>query len=254
MAQDFTPPQIIDAHAHLSLRPGAREQLLAAMDLAKIEKVVVVGGGLVTPKELSDGIANGTPHKGGFDNQRLLKVIGDQAHRIFPFYFANPWESTEDYSRIGSQFYGLKLGPAVHGIRLCDPRNLAFVEMAEKFKHTIYLHCLDREGFRVENLVELGQRFPTVSFILGHGGISQVDFRAVDLIRDFENIYFETSGVFTATIKYAAVQLGANRILFGSEYPLQDSRVETTKSECLDFNAETYRAYTRENILRLVGR
>ena len=44
---------IIDAHAHLSIRRGAKEQLLASMDACGINESFVVAGGIVTPLELS---------------------------------------------------------------------------------------------------------------------------------------------------------------------------------------------------------
>jgi predicted TIM-barrel fold metal-dependent hydrolase len=221
--------QIIDGHAHLPARQGAAETLLARMDALGIARAVVIPGGTVTPLQLAKNIALGCGSDVEIDHQFLLKACAASASRLIPFYFANPHRDASAYEAAGERFYGLKLGPAVHGVRLDDPRTRALIEVAERFGHPVYLHCLARPGFGVAELVELARGFPRVRFILGHAGVGHCDLYGLSLIAKDENIYFETSGGFSAVVREALAVLGAERVLFGSEYPLSDPRLELEK-------------------------
>jgi predicted TIM-barrel fold metal-dependent hydrolase len=247
---------LIDAHAHLHAGPESLARLLASMDALSIDRTVVVLGGVVPPQRLTE--VSGDARERGLslpcDNRRILEQCRHAQGRLLPFYFANPWVDPEEYRRIGASFYGLKLGPAVHGAPLLGPETRAYVELAATFDHPVYLHCLDRDGFRVSDLVRLALDFPKVRFILGHGGVGQLDFDCVDQIAPLANIAYETSGAFSAPVKHACARLGTDRVIFGSEYPLQSARAEVAKLHDLDLDRRALRAVGGQNILRLLGK
>jgi predicted TIM-barrel fold metal-dependent hydrolase len=182
---------------------------------------------------LSKQINEAKPISISIPNEEILKMSQLSQGSLLPFYFANPFNSTEEYKRIGNQFYGLKLAPAVHGVKLADTKNINYIEEATSFHHPVYLHCLNQDGFRVEDLKALSSSYPNTRFVLGHAGIGQCDFSAVDTIVDNKNIYFETSG-----IEYAVKKLGQERIIFGSEYPLQNPKIEILKIKLLNISLE----------------
>ena len=243
----------LDFHAHLPLRPGGLGELLAAMDEAGIARAVVVPGGSVTPLELSRGIVGSVERDIAIDNLGLRDGCAKAGDRLIPFYFGNPHRSPWSYSGAGPEFRGLKLGPAVHGVPLLDSRNLAWVEAAQERRQPIYLHCLAQAGFDVPELVSLAQRYPRGQFVLGHAGVGNADFRAVALIARQSNIHFETSGGFSAVISFAVAQLGADRVLFGSEFPFQDPSVEALKLRRLGLSPGQLEQVTHTNGLRLLG-
>ncbi len=221
----------IDAHAHLALRPGAAGQLIASMDRLGIDQTFVVGGGLMSPRELSHRLndAAPAPHRVAFDNDALFEICQAYEGRLLPFFFADPWDGAAGYFETGARFHGLKLAPGIHGMPLAHPLHDEFFVVAKAHRHPVYLHCLALAGFRVEDLVPVARRHPHVTFILGHAGVGNLDYAAVDLIGDQRNILFETSGGFQAVIVHAVQTLGTERVLFGSEYPLQDPESELTK-------------------------
>lgn len=250
--------ELIDAHAHVRLADGEVTRLLARMDELGIGRTVVVGGGLLSPHEIArrmivpptESEAEGVD----FDNAALLQACAEAGGRLLPFFFANTWRGVTGYRAAGASFAGLKLGPVIHGMSFSDERLRAFVAVAGELKHPVYLHCLARPGVDIADLCALAAHFPEVSFIMGHGGIGHMDLLAIDQIAPHANISFETSGSFSMAVKAALKTLGAGRVLFGSEYPLQDPQVELVKIRCLDLNEADFAAVTGGNIARLVGR
>lgn len=239
---------LIDFHAHLAPTEEAKARLLATMAANGIQAAALVAGGLVSPVDLSRQMARGEGQDVSAPNGHLVHLA--EGAPLYPFYFANPHGDTNEYERLGHRYHGLKFGPAVHGVALADERNLRFVRLSAKHEHPLYLHCLPFPGFDVEALVSLAHAFPSVSFVLGHCGTGNCDFFAVDQIRPFANISFETSGGFASVVKYALETLGPNRIVFGSEYPLQDPAIEILKLKRLDLPEATLNRNARR-LLRL---
>lgn len=241
---------VIDFHAHLLPTREGRERLLRAMEENAISQAVVVAGGVVSPHDLSEQIALGGGSGASAANESVRELCEETRGKLLPFYFANPHVAPNEYQVRGSLFYGLKLGPAVHGVELNDPRNHAYIAIAERFQHSVYLHCLSRPGFDTRSLLRLSSHFPKVIFVLGHAGIGNCDFYSVDQIAAEENIYFETSGGFSSVIGYALNKLGEDRVLFGSEFPLEGPEVELAKYRRL--NVDMVKLST--NALRLLTR
>lgn len=244
---------LIDAHAHLHLKPGATEELLATMDAHGIERTVVVAGGTVSPETLAEHFSRGGSSDVTVDNAAVLAACLATNGRLLPFFFANPLHGPEAYRAAGRRFHGLKLAPIVHGVPFTDPRIQALVEAAGDFGHPIYLHCLPRAGFEVADLAELAKRNPNVRFILGHGGVGHGDFVGIGQVKPVPNVFFEISGSFTHATRIAVKALGARRVLFGSEWPLQDPLVEITKLSCLNLPKEDLRRIMRDNVAELLA-
>ncbi len=226
--------------------------MLQVMDTVGIARSAAIAGGSLSPEKLSEQITKGGGLDIDIDNAALAAECARSDGRLLPFFFANPHRGAEPYQSDGGRFYGLKLGPAVHGVPLRDPRTLSLVEVAQGWNHPVYLHCLARPGFEVSDLVELARQFPRVVFILGHAGVGNCDLYAVGQIRESRNIFFETSGGFSCVIESAYRQLGPERILFGTEYPLQHPRVEIEKALCLELDTPSFEAMMGGNFLRLI--
>jgi len=240
---------LIDSHAHLSLKPAALESLLDSMNRLDIDQAVVVGGGLVDPSKLQEpGSGTGVL----FNNLALLELCEKAEGRLLPFYFANPWAPPDQYADVGPRFHGLKLGPVVHGCPLTSPQTRSYLDLAARFRHPVYLHCLEKDGLRVTDLCRLAEDYPSLSFILGHGGVGHLDYAAIGAIAPFANIFYETSGSFKATVAKAVATLGPHRVLFGSEHPLQSAAAELAKINDLGLSDEALSAITGGNIARLL--
>ena len=242
-----------DGHAHLALIPGATERLVAAMDREGVDCTVVVGGGLVAPTTLGRLARFRSELDVTFDNLALRRECDRFPERLLPFFFGNPHRAPDIYREHGRAFFGLKLAPVIHGLDFDDERVTAWIVVAAELGQPVYVHCLDRTGQRVVDLVALAERWPAVTMILGHAGVGTMDFAAVDEIAATPSLLFETSGGFSAVIRYASEQLGPERLVFGSEYPLQDIVVEKVKAERLGLSADSLAAYAGGNLERVLS-
>ncbi|GAA1881062.1 amidohydrolase family protein [Asanoa iriomotensis] len=244
---------VLDFHVRLAPRPGAGARLLSTLDECGLDRAVVCAGGTIDLDRLSRQLVLGGHVETDADNDAVLAACAGTGGRLVPFFFANPHRPAQAYQDRAGEFRGLEISPAVHGIGLADARVAALVGVAAEFGHPVYVVCLDRPGAGVADLVTLARQHPTVRFVLGHSGIGNIDLYALTLIRDEANILLETSGGYTCVAEAAVSRLGAQRVVFGSEYPLQHPTVELAKFQALRMPAEQWRQIAWDNAHRLLG-
>jgi predicted TIM-barrel fold metal-dependent hydrolase len=244
---------IVDFHARLLDRSGEPDRLLRVMDERDIGTTVVCAGGVVDLDRLSAQIVHGGYVDTDADNARVLTACAPSQGRQVPFYFANPHAAQATYEAHAGHYRGLELSPAVHGVGFDDPRTLALVEIAAANRHPVYTVCLPRPGARTSDLVALARRFPGTWFVSGHCGFITVDTAALAEVAPQPNIAVETSGCFGVVVRRALDRLGTDRVLFGTEYPLQHPATELAKLAALDLSVPVWRAVTRDNAQRLLG-
>jgi predicted TIM-barrel fold metal-dependent hydrolase len=228
----FATP-IFDFHARLA--PQAREPgtLLAAMDRAGISRAAVCAGGMLGLDRLSAQINDGGRADVEPGNALVHEQCSRSAARLLPFFLADPVRDVEAYRAAAGDFRGLEISPAVHGFRLDDPAVAELVAIAAVAGHCVYAVCLGRPGTQTADLVALARLFPQVTFVWGHCGHTGLDIAGLAGISGTPNILAETSGCLTVTARLAVERLGAGRVLFGTEYPLQDPNVELVKAGAL---------------------
>ncbi|MFG2631367.1 amidohydrolase family protein [Streptomyces sp. NPDC048473] len=220
--------EVVDAHAHANRALVPR--LLATMAAENVSAAFLVAGGVVSPMELSHTIVTEGPGRDvDADNAELLEAIEDESS-LAAFCFVNPHRAAgEADQKLVEECAGIKFAPGVHGIGHLDPRVQSYVDLAAERGLPVYSHCIGNGALSVESYARLARRNPEVTFILGHAGRGNFDLDAAQEIRDAENVLFETSGGFDFVIKNAVETLGAERVVFGSEFPIQHPRVELTK-------------------------
>lgn len=227
------PPPVFDFHARLTPQEGAARRLLDTMDAHGIARAAVSAGGTISLDRLSRQLVEGGHIETDADNDAVLAGCRASGGRLVPFHFANPHRGPCAYAVRAAEFRGLEISPAVHGVPFPDERTHSLVRIAEEHRHPVYTVCLHRPGATVADLVELAAGFPRVTFVLGHSGVGEIDLHGIGLIKDSHNILLETSGGYSAVIRLAIERLGARRLLFGSEYPLQHPTVELAKYAAL---------------------
>lgn len=78
--------------------------------------------------------------------------------------------------------------------------------------------------------------------------------RAIDAAKDIPNLHLETSSVvFVEYLERAAKELPAQKLIFGSDGPLVDARVELHKIKLLKLAPEKEALVLGGNILRPLG-
>ena len=72
--------------------------------------------------------------------------------------------------------------------------------------------------------------------VMGHMGYTDFWYDAVPAALQSENIYLETSLIDIMSIQNAIEKVGAERILFGSDYPESDLSLELEKISMIDMD------------------
>lgn len=245
--------RVFDFRARVAARPGALDRLLTTMDDWGIDRAAATAGGVVDPDRLAAQVILGGHVETDADNEAALTACEKSGGRLVPFYFGNPHAGGAEYRDTGHRFRGLEISPAVHGVPLHDDRTHALVAQAALFAHPVYVVCLGRPGVGVADLVRLAGRYPEVTFVLGHCGFVGIDLYALNTVRPVPNIVAETSGCYTGVARAALERLGPERVLFGTEYPLQHPSVELAKIAALQLPEETWHRVAWANACRLLG-
>ena len=244
---------VFDFHMRLGPRPTAAGELLELMDHCRIDRAVVCAGGTIDLDRLSTQLVEGGYVVTDADNDAVLAGCAGSAGRLVPFYFANPHRDAAEYRNRVGEFRGLEVSPAVHGMALGNKRIAELVAVANDASHPVYVVCLARPGSGVIDLVHLAEQFPQAHFVLGHSGIGNIDLHALNLIAPHPNISIETSGGYTCVLRAALERLGEDRVLFGSEYPLQHPAVEFAKFAVLNLSPKCWQKVAWRNGHRLIG-
>jgi len=112
---------------------------------------------------------------------------------------------------------------------------------------------------RVGDLLEVVRVRPKINFILAHlGSFASRDWeehvRAIEAAKALPNLYLETSSVvFFEYLERAARELPAEKIVFGTDGPLVDQRVELHKIRLLGLPRDKEELVLAGNILRILG-
>ena len=112
---------------------------------------------------------------------------------------------------------------------------------------------------RVADLVEVVRVYPKINFILAHlGNFASRDWkehlRAIEATNAIPNLYLETSAVvFFEFLEQATNELPPEKLVFGTDGPLVDQRVEMDKMSLLKLPREKAEKIMGGNILRLLN-
>lgn len=111
---------------------------------------------------------------------------------------------------------------------------------------------------RVGNFHMIASEYPQVPFIMAHlGSFASQNWmehlEAISIARRYPNVYLETSGVvYFKYLEIAVKELGASKIIFGSDGPELDSRVELYKVRLLKLPPAEEALVLGGNIQRLL--
>lgn len=114
---------------------------------------------------------------------------------------------------------GLKLMPLRHGYEVDGGVPQRIMARAAELGLPVSIHsgaqfCLPWQ------IADLAQAFPSVPVIMDHMGFRYYVDGAINVARRVENIYLETALVsMPGYIRMAVDQVGAERVLYGSDYP-----------------------------------
>lgn len=169
------------------------------------------------------------------DNAMVQRVIQDipAAHGL---YWANPKnpravDELRDFLD-DPKFRGVKLHPLMDGFHPNDPLVWPIIELLIERELPALIHCGHPIFSLPWSIEELIQQFPEAKVILGHMGHGNVVYidASIKVAERNPNVWLETSGMpMSIKILEAVNKVGSNRVLYGSDGPWHEPRVEQLK-------------------------
>lgn len=160
---------------------------------------------------------------------KLKELYGDfytPGFHIHPGFVEDSLEIVEFMHENGYQLIG-ELVPYMHG---WNERGLDYgsdelgkiLELAGKYHMILSFHTMTEWGAETEHMIA---SHPDVTFVAAHPGERAQCMRHLELMETYENMYLDLSGTGIARygmIREAVRRVGAERILFGTDYPIQN--------------------------------
>lgn len=249
--------EIWDLHCHLSgvagTTPEARlGRLLEYADRLGIARLCIFMG--------MEWNYDPSPEKMRQENDEVLRALRRFPDRAFGFVYLNPKHTQASLDELNRCIHdgpmvGVKLWVAEH----CNAPELdPLVNRAAELKAVVFQHTwlkvtgnLPGESTPME-LAQLAARHPEATLICGHsGGDWEVGLRA---IRPHSNVYADLGGGDpTAGFTEMAVrELGAERVLYGSDAGGRSFASQLAKVTGADISASARRLILGENLQRLL--
>jgi len=84
---------------------------------------------------------------------------------------------------------------------------------------------------------DYARKFPKIDFVFTHMGYYEFGYSCIEAIKDLKNVWVETSGQFEVEVlEKARRELGAERIVFGVDWPYKIINIEIEKFYLMRFN------------------
>lgn len=246
---------IIDSHAHLGNDSFSNEEYyITMMQESGVSRTVFCPGGMVDTTKLADFMRGKEPLLSHTpNNDRVKEVFKKYPDKFYGFFMVDPefHEISDIENAINEGFVGIKINPLINKISFIS----AFVKNVFKFSAEksipVYTHLTMNPLASIEALRNIVEDIKPV-LIIGHMGFASADWEAVELARDNDNVYLETSVGAYLAIKKAVNTLGAGKILYGSEGPAHHQKVEIEKIRLLGLSSLEEEKILSKNILELI--
>jgi len=236
------------------------EELIASMDKAEIDISVIVNIGWITHELCVE------------TNDYILESIARYPKRLVGFCAVQPnsYEASlaeiERCARAGARGLG-ELRPDMQLFDLRDEVVMEpLVEILKKHRLILLTHASEpvgheypgKGGITPDILYPFITSFPDLAIVCAHWG-GGLPFYALmpEVKRAMSNVFFDTAAspfLYSPQVYYQVVQLvGADKILFGSDYPLLEQSRLIQEIRSLDLPQETKCLILSGNAQRLLG-
>lgn len=249
MIDKFT---VVDGHVHTFSSDEVAQKILTSFN--KMYDIEFTNPGTGTIDDVLQNMnktgidftimANFAPAKIIHKNNTWSIEMGRQHKNLVPLVSFHPDmeepmdKLMEEYMLSGAK--GIKFHPMAQGFAPDDARLDIVYKMCEDTEFPVVFHCGRVSNARLNNFADVDsimpviKKYPKIPFVLTHmadGNIGDV-FKISDM---YENVYFDTSIVITGyppllkynepswpdneVVEYVIKKIGADRVIFGSDYP-----------------------------------
>ena len=239
---------------------GGLDELLDSMDRNGVDRACLVSIGWSAHEHCVE------------INDFILEAAAVHPARIVPFCVVNPLagraaaREVERCARLGARGVG-ELHPDTQGFDLADRRALEpMMDAAREHGLPVLTHASEPVGHlypgkgnqRPETLLAFAKNFPGAAIIMAHWGGGLPFYTLMPEVREaLADVYFDTAAtpfLYDARVfETVAGLVGAERILFGSDFPLLPQERVLNQLEEAALSAEEKDAIGGGNAARLLG-
>ena len=252
------PVPVIDAHTHMApeehktvsglmMLRSSCEHITGKLDRLGVESIITAPWeGIAT-----DGMAG---------NAQTVHAAGQYPGRYYGYCCCNI-NYAEDlagwrgwFERYPDVFVGIKPYWPYQKFSLLDERLTPWLEYADEHRLLLLLHSNTAEKL-VETAI-LCERYPGITFILAHAGCEySVAEGCVRLAKKHVNVVLEITytTLTRGMIEYLVAEIGANRVLYGSDLPMRDPAPQLGWVAYAQIPEEDKKKILYGNIKRLMG-
>lgn len=258
---------IIDIHVH-TRSPGNRydpEEVATSLRLARqsgIDHVVqlhnLIGRSLDAERYSP---VNPSPADVQQSNDLGMRIVAEHSEFYSGFCYLNPAHDPrfvlDEIERcvVDGNLCGIKLWVAV---RATDTRLDPLMQRAAELDIPVLHHAWYKADGQAGNestaaqVADLARRHPTVTIIMAHLG--GVRWRGVLDVKPYRNVLVDTSGSqpVAGLVEFAVEQLGAERVVYGSDWPLRSYAVQKARVSGAHIGERAKACILGENAARLL--
>lgn len=239
-------PPVIDCHAHAGTAPGLKEPWTTVANPDEILRRAAEAGidrTVIFPINHDD-----------FEvaNREIAAICRRHPDRFIGYAKHDP---VKEKGRIRAMLTREVREMGLRGLKLHVHPTPEVLDTVAELRIPVLYH-----PGRVARFEEIARDYPTVDFILAHLGsdLSQ-DWRehvaSIDMAKRHPNVYLDTGGVvLTRYIEQAVRELGPEKLVFGSDEPEVDCRLEFYKVKVLGLPKEQERLILGGNMQRLLAK
>ena len=246
---------VIDFHTH-----GGRWGTYAVND--NPEDFVRIMDAAGVDKSCLNCIFHGDARRG---NDVVARFVSLYPERFLPVAFVTPHypeeaigELERAFGKLGSKF--LKLYPNYYQRPIDHPGYFPIFEWANDHGIVIMSHSSHNlaQGNDLtlpKRFIPLAQRFENVRWVLAHSGNTESgQEQAVEAAKTCPNIYLETCTSYGqhGAIEFLVEGAGEDRVLFGSDMPLMDARMQVGRIVTADISDEAKKKVLGLNAIKLL--
>lgn len=183
------------------------------------------------------------------ENMLLLNDVREKKELI-PFVFLDPRDKQYCIPLLETlSFAGIKLHPLAHGYVVSHPLCRPVLEYAAEKGYPVLIHSGWGELGSLRYIEKLAKILKRLKIIIAHMVLPD----CLDVVARNENLWIDTSYAQHIRRIEQAVQIcGSDKVIFGSDYPFSDQRLETLKIEYAKISDEEKKKIFSLNIKNLI--
>jgi predicted TIM-barrel fold metal-dependent hydrolase len=237
---------IIDAHAHIGSWPTLKE---SEYEIVESNKKYKISFTLLSDCDCSEfpSIHKYPAHivSQEFGLRKVLQFVKHDPKHFGAAVWINPHNQTvtdelKDLIKKNREYiYALKMHPFESHLRITSPRMKPYLELAREFQLPILVHTAQDKYSDVRFLGMVARANPDLTFIAAHLQLCSDNQAAIEEMKVTPNLYADTAWVDMKKAKKVLLEIGENRIMFGTDNPIDG--LDT-------LNNPMYQAYYRNKV------